>query len=153
MYTRQEASRLRQEFWTSFGQYMLPVPSAEGTRVNWLNYKTGEKNIYFRMHADNRRASIAIEITHADLGIQQLYFEQFTELRRILHSILEEEWTWVLHTTDEYGKTISRIYTELPGVNIFKKEDWSKLISFFKPRIIALDEFWSSVKYGFESFR
>jgi hypothetical protein len=153
MYSRQEASRLRQEFWTSFGQYMLPIPSAEGTRVNWLNYKTGEKDIYFRMHADNKKASIAIEVTHPDPGIQQLYFEQFAELKGILHSVLQEEWTWVLHTTDEHGRTISRIYTELHGVSIFRKEDWPQLISFFKPRIIALDEFWSMVRYGFEALR
>ena len=153
MYSRQEASRLRQEFWTSFGQYMQPVPSAEGIKVNWLNYKTGEKGIYFKMEADNKKASIAIALTHNDEGIQQLYFDQFAELKHLLHSQLGEEWTWSLHATDEYGKTISRIFAELPGVNIFRKEDWPKLISFFKPRIIALDEFWSTVKYGFEALR
>jgi hypothetical protein len=153
MYTRQEASRIRQEFWTAFGQYMLPIPSAEGGKVAWLNYKTGEKDVYFRMNADARKASIAIELTHKDPEIQQLYFEQFEALKGMLHSALEEEWTWSLHTTDEYGKTISRIYTELTGVNIFKKEDWPRFISFFKPRIIALDGFWSMVKYGFEALR
>jgi hypothetical protein len=61
----------------SFGQYMSPVHSAEGERINWINYKTGEKNIYFRMHADHSKASIAIEITHKDDGVQALYFEQF----------------------------------------------------------------------------
>src|SRR5688500_3455304 len=94
MYTRQDASRIRQEFWTTFGQYMLPIASAEGTKVTWLNYKTGEKDIYFRMNADARKASIAIELTHKDPGIQQLYFEQFEALKAMLHSALEEEWTW-----------------------------------------------------------
>lgn len=144
---------MRQEFWTTFGQYMLPIPSADGEKVAWLNYKTGEKNIYFRMQADHKKASIAIELTHSELGIQQLYYEQFTQLKSVLHSTLGEEWTWVLHTTDEHGKLISRIYAELPGVNIFKKEDWPRLISFFKPRIMALDEFWSMAKYGFEALR
>jgi hypothetical protein len=153
MYTRQEASRIRQEFWTAFGQYMLPIRSAENNKTAWLNYKTGEKGLYFRMNADNKKASIGIELTHTDPGIQQLYFEQFKELKHLLNSALSEEWTWALHTTDEYGKTISRIYTELSGVNIFKKEDWPRLISFFKPRIMALDDFWSSAKYGFEALR
>lgn len=153
MYTRQQASQLRQEFWTAFGQYMAPVLSAEGERLTWLNYKTGEKHIYFRMQADAKKASIAIEITHPDADIQQLYFEQLEQLKKILHHTLQEEWTWSLHTTDETGKTISRVYTEQEGVNIFKKEDWPALISFFKPRIIALDEFWSNVKYAFEALR
>ena len=56
MYSRQEASILKQEFWTSFGLYMNPVLSSEGEKINWVNYKTGEKGIRFKMHADNRSA-------------------------------------------------------------------------------------------------
>ena len=153
MYSKQEASQLRQEFWTAFGQYMSPVLSSEGEKKNWLNYKTGEKDIYFRMNADNKKASIGIEITHRDADIQALYFEQFKELKNLLHHALEEEWIWLLHTRDELGKRISRIYTEINGVSIFKQEDWPQLISFFKPRIIALDEFWSTAKHAFEAMR
>src|SRR5687767_8933243 len=109
MYSKQEASQLRQEFWTAFGQYMSPVLSADGERMNWVNYKTGEKNIGFRMHADNRNATISIELTHSDRGLQQLYFEQFLELKNILVQSLGEDWDWQLHGTDEHGKIVSRI--------------------------------------------
>lgn len=153
MYSRQEASRLRQQFWTAFGQYMSPVFSADTEHVNWVNYKTGEKDIYFRMHADNKKASVAIELAHKDLGLQALYFEQFQQLRSLLHDALQEEWIWHLHTHDEHGKTISRIYTEKENVNVFKQEDWPGIISFFKPRIIALDAFWSNAKHVFEAMR
>lgn len=132
---------------------MAPVLSAEGEKVNWVNYKTGEKDIYFRMQADNKTASIAIELTHKDAGIQQLYFEQFAELKKLLEESLGEAWLWQLHTTDLHGKLLSRIYTEITGVSVFKKEDWPALISFFKPRLIALDAFWSAVKYSFEALR
>jgi hypothetical protein len=150
MYTKEQASQLKQVFWTAFGQYMGPVLSAEGLRTNWINYKTGVKHIFFRMQADNKTASIAIEIAHPDKELQQLFFEQFATYKTMLHSTLGEDWQWQLLTTDEYGKTISRIYTELSPVSIFQKEDWPKLISFFKPRIIALDTFWSDSKAAFE---
>jgi hypothetical protein len=151
MYSKDQASQLKQAFWTAFGQYMGPVLSAEGLRTNWINYKTGVKHIYFKMQADTRSASISIDINHLDIELQQLFFEQFTTYKTMLHSTLDEEWQWTLHSTDEYGKTVSRIYTELSPVSIFQKEDWPKLISFFKPRIIALDEFWSDVKVAFEA--
>jgi hypothetical protein len=153
MYSKQEAAQLKQAFWTTFGQYMSPVLSAEGEKVNWVNYKTGEKNILFRMTANNKMAGIAIEITHKDRDIQQLYFEQFRELAKFLESATGEKWRWQLHTTDDWGRTVSRIGTGLEGVSIFKKDDWPHLISFFKQRMIALDEFWSNVKYSFESLR
>ena len=151
MYSKDQASQLKQAFWTAFGQYMGPVMSAEGLRTNWINYKTGVKHIYFKMQADNKMAGIAIEISHPDAELQELFFEQFVTYKAMLHSTLEEEWEWQLHTADDYGKTISRIYTELKPVSIFQQGDWPKLISFFKPRMIALDEFWSNAKYAFEA--
>ena len=153
MYTREQASQLRQAFWTAFGQYMAPVLSAEGLKVNWPNYKTGFKNVYFRMQADKKTASIGIEITHPDPELQEIFFEQFQALKTLLHETLEEEWTWELHASDEYGKTVSRIYKEIGPVSIFNKEDWPQLISFFKPRIIALDAFWTDAQYSFEELR
>ena len=151
MYSKDQASQLKQAFWTAFGQYMGPVLNTDGLRTNWINYKTGVKHIFFRMQADNKKASIAIEIAHPDPELQQLFFEQFATYKAMLHGTLNEEWEWQLHTTDDYGKTVSRIFTEITSVSIFQKEDWPMLISFFKPRIIALDEFWSNAKPAFEA--
>ncbi|MDP9079373.1 MAG: DUF4268 domain-containing protein [Bacteroidota bacterium] len=153
MYSKEEASQLKQEFWTAFGQYISPHQSAEGLRVNWVNYKTGIKHVFFKMQADKRTASIAIELTHPDPGIQELFFEQFKEYKNIFTAVLDEPWEWELHAMDEYGKTVSRIYKQIDGVSIFNKNDWPTLISFFKPRIIALDEFWNDVKYGFDALK
>ena len=94
MYSKAEATQLRQAFWTALGQYMAPVPSAEGDTTNWINYKTGLKHVYFRMQADNRQASIGIELLHPDAGIRALFWEQFRELRPLLHETLGETWTW-----------------------------------------------------------
>ena len=150
MYTKQEASELRRTFWTVFGQYMSPVLSADGEKVTWMNYKTGEKNIYFKMEADEQRAIISIELSHQEPGLQQVYFNQFKAQEVLLETALNETWQRELCGCNESGKTISRIYKELPQVSIFKKEDWPLLISFFKPRIIALDNFWSNARYGFK---
>jgi len=150
VYTKEQASQLRQAFWTSLGQYMAPIPSAEGLKINWINYKTGLKHVYFRMQADNKTAGIGIEITHPDSGVQELFFEQFLEFKTLLHGMMYEEWIWALHETDESGKTISKIYFQLENVNIFKQDDWPTLISFFKPRMITLDEFWCDAKYSFD---
>ena len=153
MYSKAEVTQLRQAFWTTLGQYMAPVPSAEGDTTNWINYKTGLKHVYFRMQADNRRAAIAIELTHPDAGIRELFFEQFGEVKHLLHEALGEEWTWEPQATDANGLPFSRIYKELPGVNLFNKEDWPALISFFKPRLMALDAFWTDAQYAFEGLK
>jgi len=153
LYTREQASKLKQRFWTTFGQYMAVIPSADGLKINWINYKTGFRHLFFKMDVDKRQAWIGIELSHPDPDIQQLYFEQFLELKSVLHDQLGEEWEWNLHLSDEDHKISSNIMTRLPHVSIFNQEDWPALISFYKPRIIALDEFWSTAKYVFEPLR
>jgi uncharacterized protein DUF4268 len=153
MYSKEQTSKLKEAFWTTFGQYIAPQPSAEGLKINWINYKTGIRHLHFKMQADHRSASIAIELSHPDPGIQALIFEQFKSFINILASYLNEDWDWQLHTTDENDKTISRISKTLEDVSIFKQEDWPAMISFFKPRITALDEFWNDASHSFELFR
>ena len=153
MFSREEASRIREEFWTTFGRYMRPIPSAEGTKVNWVNYHTGVKDVYFRMEAGPKSARIAISIEHHDPGIRELYFEQFREFQDMLELTVEETWEWKLRGKSPDGKGLSSIYKDLPNVSIFNREHWPELISFFKPRIIALDMFWSDAKYSFEALR
>ena len=150
MYSKEEATRLRQQFWISFGQYMKPVPSASGSTVHWINYKTGVKQIFFKMDVDNKKAVISIQLTHPDSGVRHLIFNQFEEFKSMLSATLNEEWDWIQDATDEFGKTVSLITTELTNVNIYNQKHWPELISFFKPRIIALDEFWDNVKPVFE---
>ena len=151
MYAKSEAAAIRQEFWTNLGRYMSPVFSSEGEKVNWINYKTGEKNIAFRMQADNHSAIIAIEISHKDPVIREVYYEQFLQFRKFMEEASGEEWTWMKEITDETGKKFSRISREISRVNIYNKDDWPSLITFFKHRLIVLDAFWNQVKYSFES--
>jgi YD repeat-containing protein len=153
MYSKDEASQIRQAFWTAFGQYIAPQLSADGLKINWVNYKTGIRHVFFKMDAQNRSAGIGIIINHPDTGIQELFYEQFIELKHILTGYLEEEWIWSPLEYDASGRIVSRIYTEIKETSIFNREDWPKLISFFKPRIIALDEFWSVAKYSFDPLK
>jgi hypothetical protein len=146
MYGRKEAAQMREAFWTAFGQYMQPVPAAGGGKVNWVNYRTGEKDLYFRMQADQRTAAIAIIIAHKDAEARLSFYEKLQPLREELHGFLEEEWQWESDATDEHGRPICRIYTETGDVNIMDRTQWPALISFFKPRIIALDAFWETYR-------
>jgi hypothetical protein len=132
---------------------MMPVLSSEGEKINWINYRTGEKDIAFRMDADNRKAFISIELCHRDQSLRQLYFEQFLQFRSLLENTTGEKWNWQPDSQDLNGRACSVIFTQLEAVSIFNRDDWPALISFFKPRIIALDSFWTEARYTFEALR
>ena len=148
MYSKDEVSKLKTQFWTSFGQYMKPVPGASGLPVNWINYKTGIRHIHFKMDADNTKANITIEISSPKEEERLQYYNQFVSLKNLLASTTFN-WQWN-ETFQTNHKTISSISLQLNKVNILNQSDWPAIISFLKPRIIALDQFWNMVKDGFE---
>ncbi|MBX0291074.1 DUF4268 domain-containing protein [Hymenobacter sp. HSC-4F20] len=149
MYSKAEAAQLRQAFWTTFGQYMAPVPSAEGETINWINYRTGLKHVQLRMRTEDRRASVGLELTHPDTDIRALHYEQLLALQNMLPPVPGQTWDWQPEA-EENGQLLSRVQQELRGVSPLNREDWPALISFFKPRLLALDEFWSQARYPLE---
>jgi hypothetical protein len=146
MYSKLEASQIRKEFWTSLGLYMRPLPGADGETVNWLNYKTGIKDVYFRMDADNKTASIGIELKHPDHAARKDLYSRLLAMKTMLEEQTGEDWTWDENSLDEHGRPYIRIWTGIGKVNIFNKADWPAIISFLKPRMLALDAFWYEVK-------
>lgn len=151
MYTREEISRQKQAFWTAFGRYMQPVLSVEGGPVSWLNYKTGIAGISFKMDAERDHAVIMILLSHSNFTIQEAHYDQFKQLKSMLHELLgEDDWIWKPEGMEMAGKRITSISKTLRGMNVLNQSDWPAIISFLKPRIIALDLFWSMAKYSFE---
>lgn len=152
MYSRKEAAQLREMFWTSFGQYMSPIQSSEGLKINWVNYKTGLKNLQFKLIANNTSAYIAIEISASDLNLQDTLFKNLFELKTLFHDTVSSSWTWNHGIFDESQRLVSRIQTSIEAVNILNKSDWPVLISFFKKHLIELDAFWNQAKFAFDVY-
>jgi hypothetical protein len=144
MYSREQGARIKQDFWTSFGKYMSPVPNAGGESINWVNYKTGIKNIYLRMDANRDGASIALEIIHSDRVTQQLYFEQLLSYKSLLENA--GEWEWSTNKIKDEGKHYCAISKYIEQVNVFRQTDWPQIISFLKSSAIQMDAFWYIAK-------
>ena len=150
MYTTEQVSKQRKKFWTIFGHYMKPVPGASGEAVNWLNYKTGIRNIFFRMDADQQSAGVAIEIHHAAEADRLHCYNHFVALKKLLEQTTGNNWQWQVAVLDENGRSISRISQSLDSINILQESDWPAIIAFLKQHITSLDAFWETVKDGFE---
>ncbi|GAB3018111.1 hypothetical protein GCM10027051_23940 [Niabella terrae] len=150
MYSKAEVSHIKKEFWTSFGRYMKPVPNAEGQTINWINYKTGIRHIYFRMDVDKRIARVAIELNHPLKSERQDCLKQFRSMQSFFESFAGTDWNWLESVYEQDGSELTRIFKELEGVSIFDRTSWPEIISFLKEQIINLDAFWAEVKPAFE---
>lgn len=127
--------------------------NAEGTRINWINYKTDVKGVYFRTDVERKFAEVSIEISHPDPSVQLMIYEQFEEYENVLEGYLGEKWIWTKEDYDDDGKQIATIKTRLENVSIFRDTDWPQIIPFLKDRMINLDEFWCDHKESFEIFK
>ena len=127
--------------------------NAEGTRINWINYKTDVKGVYFRTDVERKFAEVSIEISHPDPSVQLMIYEQFEEYENVLEGYLGEKWIWTKEDYDDDGKQIATIKTRLENVSIFRDTDWPQIIPFLKDRMINLDEFWCDHKDSFEIFK
>lgn len=148
MFTRDEAKAWNERFYTLFGTYMRRhQPQAEGAR-QWLNYRTGVKNIFFRVEAGSGWAQVAIDVQQPDAGMRYLFFEQFQEFRKVL-----ESHTGPMHWEKDHslpnGRIISRIYQKQEEVSLYKEDDWHRIFPFFEKYLLALDAFWADFREGF----
>ena len=150
MYSARQIAATREKFWISFGKYLQPVPAASGTRVTWVNYATGLKSISFRMYFERNEAYIGIEVDCSYEGAEHSMFRKWVQLKPVLENYLGESWHWEEAAVNLNGKQVSRIYKTLTGVDILQEQDWPAVISFLKPRIIALDAFWFDNREFFE---
>lgn len=150
MYSKHAVTLLTQQFWTSFGQYMAPVLSAEGEKINWVNYKTGIRYIRFTMQSVNNTATISIEFSNPDIVVQQYKFDQLTTYKKQFIQKCGDDWQWQKTRNIGDNKTISSITASIKNVSVLNQSDWPEIISFFKPRLICLDNFWSNFKFALQ---
>jgi hypothetical protein len=144
VFGKKETQEKRKLFWTSFGVYMKKY-SLEYGRVKWVNYTSGCKGVYFKCDADNKIASFSIEIQGVSEDVQEIYFMQFEEYKKIIEDTFPFSLTWVENAYDTFGKPMKRIYCEHLGSSIYLEENWKELFEFFEANLVALHEFWDMV--------
>lgn len=150
MYGKEEAKLLKKEFWTSFGLYMKKHNTTYGRKLNWVNYKTKVKDLYFRLNADNKKVTFAIELQHEDHGVRDLFYDQFLELKTVITDTFEHDLRWERNELSDYGILIARIGCELTGVSVFNKDTWAKAFKFMETNITNTHEFWEDFHDVFE---
>ena len=138
MFSKQEAQRLKTEFWTAFGK---AFPR------KWLLYDTKIKDFSFKFSADNKKAEVSVDIEMKDELFRNAYFEKFQSLEDLLKDEIGEFFMDEFYTL-ENGKVISRIWVEKHGVSIFNKQTWPDTFEFFVEKMNAFEMFY----YEYEDF-
>ncbi|WP_445722480.1 DUF4268 domain-containing protein [Flavobacterium sp.] len=132
MYSKEDAKRIKREFWIQF---------AEEYPRKWILYNTQIKDFSFKFYIDNKKAQVLLEIEHKELEKRTIYYEKIESLRNIL---FEDYINDVIFERDfhlESGKTVSRIWVEKSGISINNKDTWNTVFDFFFEKMDAFERF------------
>ena len=134
MFSREEASKLRREFWISFGK---SFPR------KWILYNTKLKGISFKFFADRKKAMVCLDFEHPDEVANELYFDNLLSLK----NILVKEYLPTVIFDDSYilenGKKIKRIYIPLEKkFSINNKNTWRDCYEFFYETMNSFELFY-----------
>jgi len=123
MFSREEASQLRKDFWISFGK---SFPR------KWIKYNTQIKGFSFKFVAEQKKAMVVLDIEHPDEIYNELLFEQIQSLKNILTQEYLSDVIFDNHYELDSGKIIKRIYVLLPNkFSIYNKDYWQECFDFF----------------------
>ena len=146
MLSKEARKERNEKFWSGFKEYMRGTLSSTGKRVNWLNYKTEVQDTYLRLVCDGKTTAVCYDIQFKDADIKAIFWEQLGELKKVLEASMEQTTTWNEEFTTKEGLVIGRIYWELENANFYNDDDWEKIYSFFKKRLIEFDAFYQEFK-------
>ena len=101
MFSKQESTSLRKEFWTCFGK---SFPR------KWLLYNTKIKGLSFKFVANRKNAMICLDIEHTDEMVNKILFDKILSLKTILKEDYVPEVIFDDYYILENGKSIHRVY-------------------------------------------
>lgn len=132
MFSKEEAQKLKKEFWTAF--------AASNSR-KWILYNTKIKDFTFKFYVDNKKAQVLLDIEPKEDKNRIIYYEKVESLKDLL---LEDYLPDAIFERDFHlstGKVISRVWVEKTGLSMNNKNHWPEIFDFFSEKMEAFEYF------------
>lgn len=139
MYSKEEAIRIKKEFWTAFA---LAYPR------KWMLYDTKIKDVAFKFYVDNKKAQVLLDIEPKEEEKRKIYYEKIESLKTILLDEYLPDAIFERNFYLENGKIISRIWIEKLGVSLNNKSYWTEIFDFFNETMSQFEVFF----YEYEDY-
>lgn len=139
MFSKEEAQRIKREFWVTF---------AEEYPRKWMLYNTKIKDVAFKFYIDNKKAQVLLEIEPKDEKNRIIYYEKIESLKTILLEDYLPDAVFERNLYLENGKAVSRIWVEKLNVSSNNKSTWQEVFDFFNEKMDAFERFF----YEYEDY-
>ncbi len=133
MFNKEEAEKIRQEFWTSFGK---SFPR------KWILYNTQIKGLRLKFVADRKKALVTLDLEHPDQIANDLIYDQLLSLKTILQNEYLPDVSYDPKYELDSGKKIQRIYSSYPEkFSIYNRKSWNGCYQFYLKKMLLFESF------------
>jgi len=146
MYTKEEEKIIRKEFWDRFERYSTIRRRQKGLPARWIMNKTGIRQLKLKFEFTTDYASVGIDIETRNTDRRIELYGKLEELKKVLEEYSGKSFNWELEYILPNGKSISRIFIELPGVSIYNKDSWDQVFPFFFKNMMKIEKFYDEYR-------
>ena len=142
MFSKEEAKQYREEFWEEFRRMSGSRRKQRKLPAEWILDRTGVKALNLRFHVDNRVAQVGIDLETRNMDKRLELYEKLESVKKVLEAAMGESMNWELDYLRENGKSVSRIYLQLEGINIYDRSTWPAAHDFMYRHMLKLEDFY-----------
>lgn len=146
MYTKEEAKKIRMDFWSQFKSRSARLRQKAGKKGRWMMNDTGMRQVRLKFHFDEHMALVAIEVDTRNMDKRIDLWTKLESLAKRLDEAAPFDLTWDMEYWLSPKKSVSRIYAKLDQVSIYNKEDWKNVNEFFYSRMSVLEDFFTEYR-------
>jgi hypothetical protein len=146
MFSKEEAKKLREEFWDQFKGMSAGKRARKKLPGNWMLAQTGIKALNLRFHVDREVAQVGIDLETRNMDKKIELYEKLESLKKLLEEAMESPMIWELEYIRENGKSVSRIYLQMEGVDIYKRDTWAGAHKFMYDNMMKLEAFFGEYR-------
>ena len=150
MYTKEESKALREEFWDTFKTLSRRKRLRQKLPGEWVLTQTGVKALNLRFHVDREVAQVGIDLETRNMDKRLELFEKLEAVKKVLEEAMKSPLVWELDYLRENGKSVSRIYIQKEGLDIYNPETWPAAHQFMYDYMMRLETFYREYKDYFK---
>ena len=150
MFSKEEAKELREKFWDQFQSISRQKRIRKKLHGDWILTRTGVKALNLRFHVDRKVAQVAIDLETRNMDKRLELYEKLESVKKVLEDKMGEGMNWELDYARENGKSVSRVYLEQEGVDIYDSSTWQLAHEFMYRNMIKLEEFYEEYRDYFK---
>ncbi|MFV0522209.1 MAG: DUF4268 domain-containing protein [Mangrovibacterium sp.] len=139
MYTREQAKKLRKQFWITFSKRCELIPELKHRKKKWILYDTSISGLDLKFHLGRNNVMVMIELNHRNEDKRLEAFELLSSYKVILEEGFDDGLIWELCYERESGEQVSRVYVENLGYDFHSQNQWADIFNFFIDNMLKLE--------------